>query len=116
MVPTVMTEAQAHRSVALLTTRDSIVEFLSARDPQSEYVQSYANSKYVFHQREAKRLPVAVLAEIDIVDTDDFNEENPNTLGCFRVLRDVLERALKAELANIETELRDLGVKTGEET
>jgi hypothetical protein len=106
-----MTEEQAQRVVDLVASRETIEEFLSARDPESAFVQRHINSTWEHERAEGKKLPLAEMAEIMISDASSFEEQDSDTLGSWYILRDILERALKPELDRIAAELKSLGVE-----
>lgn len=108
-----MTEAQLERAAELIHTRDAIKEFLTTRDPKSAIIQEYAKSKYEFQQREARRMPKVEVAEITLVDAQRCDKiDEPDTLACWYIARDVLENALRSYLPHVEAELAALGIES----
>ena len=104
-----MTEAGVARAAELIDARDTIKVFLSARDPESELVRNHLQSPYAHCKRDGQRLPTAGVVEIGILD-GEVADKDADTLWYCKMPRDVLERALKAELTVIESELAGLGV------
>lgn len=108
-----MTKDQLIRASELIHTRDEIKEFLTARDPKSDFVQGYAKSQYDFQKQQAKQIPVSRVVEITLMNADRcdlMKDQEPDNLVYWYIARDVVENALRAYLPKIETEIKILGI------
>lgn len=108
-----MTEAQVKRANELIYARDELEEFLSARDPQSEFVRSYVESKHEYRRDDGKRLQRAKVVALYISDTGSCRsaaEGDHETVGSWHLPRDVVERAFEFALKDVRHELAELGV------
>lgn len=111
-----MTEEQVARARILISTRESIRGFLSARDPNSKLCKrEIADATTDWQKEEAHKLPTTKVAEISLRDTDDIDEQDDQSILSYNISRDILDRALEAELPRIADELKALGVTSVEE-
>jgi hypothetical protein len=112
----VMTEKQVKRAGDLIFARDQIKEYLTTRDPKSDAVTGMLESKYEFQQEDGRALPDAAVVSFAVSDARTCqtaeSEEPQDLYGDWYIPRDVMDRALHRELAEIDCELAAIGVQT----
>lgn len=104
MAEKLLTEAQLHRATDLVYAREQIEEFLAIRRA------SKAEQKKYYEGHKLRKAAVVQIAITDANRPQSASDEECQTIAYWYLSRNVLERALRAELELVKADIKALGI------